>query len=65
MFAGGDTVGEHLANLGEDPRAEAGVHMVVGPMYHTGPLVRCAAAGGRCIQRYLRALRCRKNVGGD
>ena len=47
MFAGGDTVGEHLANLGEDPRAEAGVHMVVGPMYHTGPLsgARLLAAG--------------------
>jgi long-chain acyl-CoA synthetase len=47
MFAGGDTVGEHLANLGQDPRAQAGVHMVVGPMYHTGPLsgARLLAAG--------------------
>ena len=47
MFAGGDTVGEHLANLGADPRAEQGVHMVVGPMYHTGPLsgARLLAAG--------------------
>lgn len=47
MFAGGDTVGEHLANLGQDPRAGNGVHMVVGPMYHTGPLsgARLLAAG--------------------
>lgn len=47
MFAGGDTVGEHLANLRADPRSEQGVHMVVGPMYHTGPLsgARLLAAG--------------------
>ena len=47
MFAGGDTVAEHLANLGQDPRAANGVHMVVGPMYHTGPLsgARLLAAG--------------------
>ncbi len=47
MFAGGDTVAEHLANLGADPRSEQGVHMVVGPMYHTGPLsgARLLAAG--------------------
>ncbi len=47
MFAGGDTVGEHLANLKGDPRSEQGVHLVVGPMYHTGPLsgARLLAAG--------------------
>ena len=47
MFAGGDTVGEHLANLRADPRRDQGVHMVVGPMYHTGPLsgARLLAAG--------------------
>jgi long-chain acyl-CoA synthetase len=47
MFAGGETVGEHLANLRQDPRAGRGVHMVVGPMYHTGPLsgARLLAAG--------------------
>ncbi len=47
MFAGGDTVGEHLANLKMDPRADRGIHMVVGPMYHTGPLsgARLLAAG--------------------
>ena len=47
MFAGGSTVAEHLANLGADPRADQGVHLVVGPMYHTGPLsgARLLAAG--------------------
>ncbi len=47
MFAGGNTVAEHLAALGMDPRVEQGVHMVVGPMYHTGPLsgARLLAAG--------------------
>lgn len=47
MFAGGETVAEHLANLGGDPRSEQGVHLVVGPMYHTGPLsgARLLAAG--------------------
>ena len=47
MFAGGETVGEHLANLRMDPRGDQGVHLVVGPMYHTGPLsgARLLAAG--------------------
>ncbi|NKB98352.1 MAG: AMP-binding protein [Pseudomonadales bacterium] len=47
MFAGGDTIAEHLANLQGDPRSEQGIHMVVGPMYHTGPLsgARLLAAG--------------------
>ncbi len=47
MFAGGATVNEHLTNLGADPRSEQGTHMVVGPMYHTGPLsgARLLAAG--------------------
>ncbi len=47
MFAGGATVAEHLANLSGDPRIEQGVHLVVGPMYHTGPLsgARLLAAG--------------------
>ena len=54
MFAGGDTVGEHLANLRMDPRADRGVHMVVGPMYHTGPLsgARLLAAGVSSVIRY-------------
>jgi long-chain acyl-CoA synthetase len=46
-FAGGDTVAEHVAALGRLPLAELGTHLVVGPMYHTGPLtgVRLLAAG--------------------
>ncbi|MEZ5599411.1 MAG: AMP-binding protein [Pseudomonadales bacterium] len=47
MFAGGSTVGEHLDNLGQSPMAALGRHLVVGPMYHTGPLsgARLLAAG--------------------
>lgn len=47
MFAGGDTIAEHLENMKENPLAEYGTHLVVGPMYHTGPLsgARLLAAG--------------------
>ncbi|MCZ6659280.1 MAG: AMP-binding protein [Gammaproteobacteria bacterium] len=47
MFAGGDTVAEHLANLAQSPMAGLGNHLIVGPMYHTGPLsgARLLAAG--------------------
>lgn len=47
MFAGGATIAEHLERLAENPLAEAGTHLVVGPMYHTGPLsgARLLAAG--------------------
>ena len=47
MFAGGDTVAEHLARLAQGPMADFGPHLVVGPMYHTGPLSgsRLLAAG--------------------
>ncbi len=47
MFAGGDTVAEHLVNLQANPLAQLGTHLVVGPMYHTGPLIgaRLLAAG--------------------
>ncbi len=47
MFAGGDTMAEHLTNLAANPTAEFGNHLVVGPMYHTGPLsgARLLAAG--------------------
>lgn len=43
MFAGGATVDEHLANFRERTLArmagaEIGPQLVVGPMYHTGPL---------------------------
>ena len=47
MFAGGDTMAEHLTALGANRLAEFGTHLVVGPMYHTGPLsgMRLLAAG--------------------
>ncbi|MEQ8861224.1 MAG: AMP-binding protein [Pseudomonadales bacterium] len=47
MFAGGATVAEHLENLARSPMADWGPHLVVGPMYHTGPLAgaRLLAAG--------------------
>jgi len=51
MFAGGDTVREHLENLAAGQRlgGDAGVHLVVGPMYHTGPLSGARGlAGGQC-----------------
>ncbi len=42
MFAGGDTVDEHLANFKagvlERTGGMIGTQLVVGPMYHTGPL---------------------------
>ena len=47
MFAGGATVAEHLENMQKSPMAAFGPHLVVGPMYHTGPLsgARLLAAG--------------------
>jgi long-chain acyl-CoA synthetase len=39
MFAGGGTVAEHLANIAANPMlALGGTALIVGPMYHTGPL---------------------------
>jgi long-chain acyl-CoA synthetase len=38
MFAGGPTMVEHLAQLQTNRFARYGTHLVVGPMYHTGPL---------------------------
>ncbi len=38
MFAGGPTMTEHLAQLRTNRLARFGTHLVVGPMYHTGPL---------------------------
>ena len=52
MFAGGDTIAEHIVNLGErDRRAKFASHLVVGPMYHTGPLsgTRLLCAGLRSV----------------
>ncbi|TNF83172.1 MAG: acyl--CoA ligase [Gammaproteobacteria bacterium] len=49
MFAGGATVREHLERMAEGARARGvgGTQLVVGPMYHTGPLssTRMLAAG--------------------
>ena len=38
MFAGGDTMAEHIDGMKKNRFAEFGTHLVVGPMYHTGPL---------------------------
>ncbi len=47
MFAGGETMAEHLAALATGGFALFGTHLVVGPMYHTGPLsgMRLLCAG--------------------
>ena len=49
MFAGGATVREHFEKIAPDPLANLhqGPALVVGPLYHTGPLssVRAVAAG--------------------
>ena len=47
MFAGGKNIAEHIAVLATNRFASLGVHLVVGPMYHTGPLsgVRILATG--------------------
>tara|TARA_B100000686_G_scaffold293984_1_gene323893 strand:- start:661 stop:2196 length:1536 start_codon:yes stop_codon:yes gene_type:complete len=38
MFAGGKSMSEHIEGLKQSAFAEFGTHLVVGPMYHTGPL---------------------------
>lgn len=47
MFAGGSSITEHVAALQLSRFAGFGTHLVVGPMYHTGPLsgMRALAAG--------------------
>ncbi|MGI9604013.1 MAG: AMP-binding protein [Acidimicrobiales bacterium] len=47
MFAGGATIAEHLEALKKGMFQQFGTHLVVGPMYHTGPLggMRLLAAG--------------------
>jgi acyl-CoA synthetase (AMP-forming)/AMP-acid ligase II len=47
MFAGGSNLDEHLAALAGNAFARFGTHLVIGPMYHTGPLsgVRLLAVG--------------------
>ena len=38
MFAGGATIALHVDAMSRNPMAALGNHLVVGPMYHTGPL---------------------------
>ena len=47
MFGSGSTVGDLVAHLGAHRRAQFRAYLVVGPMYHTGPLsgARMLAAG--------------------
>jgi len=47
MFAGGTDMVEHLEALAQGGFAGFGTHLVVGPMYHTGPLsgMRLLCAG--------------------
>jgi long-chain acyl-CoA synthetase len=47
MFAGGSNIDEHLTALAGNAFARFGTHLVIGPMYHTGPLsgVRLLAVG--------------------
>ena len=47
MFAGGSTITEHIEALSTNRFAGPLTHLVVGPMYHTGPLngMRALAAG--------------------
>jgi len=53
MFAGGGDMAEHLEALKGNRLAEYGTHLVVGPMYHTGPLsgMRLLVAGISSIIR--------------
>jgi long-chain acyl-CoA synthetase len=47
MFAAGKDLREHVEALGRNRFCSFGTHIVIGPMYHTGPLsgVRVLAAG--------------------
>ena len=47
MFAGGETMDDHLEALKTARFANYGPHLIVGPMYHTGPLsgMRILVAG--------------------
>jgi acyl-CoA synthetase (AMP-forming)/AMP-acid ligase II len=51
MFAGGGNLEEFVANLQKNRFIDFGTHIVIGPMYHTGPLggVRILAAGGPVV----------------
>jgi len=51
MFAAGRDLAEHLAQLAKTAFARLGPHLVVGPLYHTGPLsgARCLAGGAPLV----------------
>jgi acyl-CoA synthetase (AMP-forming)/AMP-acid ligase II len=51
MFAGGATIVEHVENLKKNRFMDFCPHIVIGPLYHTGPLgaVRLLAAGGSVV----------------
>jgi long-chain acyl-CoA synthetase len=51
MFAGGGTMAEHIKAMQAHRLAAFGTHLVVGPMYHTGPLsgMRLLVAGVRSV----------------
>ena len=53
MFAGGGNMAEHLAGLKKNGLAGFGTHLIVGPMYHTGPLsgMRLLVAGDSSVIR--------------
>lgn len=47
MFAAGRTIAEHVEKLAQSPFAQAGgPHLVVGPLYHTGPLAGSRSLAG-------------------
>jgi long-chain acyl-CoA synthetase len=56
MFAGGVTMDEHLERLAKGGFAGFGTHLVVGPMYHTGPLsgmrLLCAGVSSVILRRF-------------
>jgi len=56
MFAGGVTMDEHLDRLRRGGFAGFGTHLVVGPMYHTGPLsgmrLLCAGVSSVILPRF-------------
>jgi long-chain acyl-CoA synthetase len=48
MFAGGTTIAEHLDRLAQVPYVGLGKHLVLGPLYHTGPLLGARLLAGGC-----------------
>ena len=53
MFAGGGDMAAHIEALKANRMADLGTHLVVGPMYHTGPLsgMRLLVAGTSSVIR--------------